>query len=157
VERWNGGTVERWNGGTVERWNGGTVERWNAVDHPTERGSSQRLSSLVFISLLLCFFSLVVFARFCAFSRVLIPNEFPADSARIGWEQIKTTNAQERAKTRECFLGANVFGVDPRPSASSALIRGSSYVFQASRGASAGNNLDRGFTRISADSRRSNE
>jgi hypothetical protein len=63
----------------------------------------------------------------------------------------KKTNPQERAKIRESLA------VDPRPSASSALIRGSSYVFQASRGASAGNNLERGFTRISADGRGSNE
>jgi hypothetical protein len=95
------------------------VERWNAVDHPTERGSSQRLSSLVFISLLLCFFSLVVFARFCAFSRVLIPNEFPADSARIGWEQIKTTtreNARKPANAvgRKSLLGL-IRGHPPHP------------------------------------------
>jgi hypothetical protein len=126
------------------------VERWNAVDHPTDQ-SRFKAKSFVSVSLV------VVLARFCAFSRVVSPTEFQPDSARIGWEQIKTTNAQERAKTRECFLGANVFGVDPRPSASSALIRGSSYVFQASRGASAGNNLERGFTRISADGRGSNE
>jgi hypothetical protein len=91
------------------------VERWNAVDHPTERGSSQRLSSLVFISLLLCFFSLVVFARFCAFLRVVIPNEFQPDSARIGLEQVKTTNPQERAKTRECFFSGLIRGHPPHP------------------------------------------
>jgi hypothetical protein len=82
---------------------------------------------LVFVSL---FLLSVVFARFRAFSRVVIPNEFQPDSARIGLEQVKTTNPQERAKTHECFF----FRVDPRPSVSSALIRVSSYVFQASLG-----------------------
>jgi hypothetical protein len=87
------------------------VERWNGVDHPTERGSSQRLWSFG-----LCFFvSLsVVFARFRAFSRVVIPTEFQPDWARIGWEHLKTTNPQERAKTRECFLGL-IRGDPPHP------------------------------------------
>jgi hypothetical protein len=106
---------------------------------------------LFFVSLV------VVFARFCAFLRVVIPTEFQLDSARIGLEQIKRTNSRERAKTRECFWARMLFGVDPRPSASSALIRGSSYVFQASLGASAGNDLERGCTRISADGRGSTE
>jgi hypothetical protein len=46
----------------------------------------------------------VVFARFRAFLRVVIPNEFQLDSARIGLEQVKTTNPRERAKTREHFF-----------------------------------------------------
>jgi hypothetical protein len=106
--------------------------------------------SLVLVSLV------VVLARFRAFLRVVIPNEFQPDWARIGLEHLKTTNPQERAKTRN-FFGSECFGVDPRPSASSALIRGSSYVFQARRGESTGNNLERGFPRISADGRGSNE
>jgi hypothetical protein len=88
------------------------VERWNGVDHPTERGSSQRLWSFG-----LCFFvSLsVVFARFRAFLRVVISNEFQPDWARIGWEQIKRTNAQERAKTRECLFLGLIRGHPPHP------------------------------------------
>jgi hypothetical protein len=76
------------------------VERWNGVDHPTERGSSQRLWSFG-----LCFFvSLsVVFARFRAFSRVVIPTEFQPDSARIGWEQIKTTTRENARKPANAF------------------------------------------------------
>jgi hypothetical protein len=112
------------------------------------------LWSLFLISLFLCLF---FFGCFRAFSRVVIPTEFHPDWARIGLEQFRGTNARERAKTRECFSGAKVFGVDPRPSASSALIRGSSCVFQPSLGASAGNELERGCTRISADGRGSNE
>jgi hypothetical protein len=99
--------VERWNGGTVERWNGGTVERWNAGDHPTERSSRQNLWSLFLLS--------VVFARFCAFLRVVIPNEFQLDSARIGLEQIKRTNSRERAKTRESFFLGLIRGHPPHP------------------------------------------
>jgi hypothetical protein len=84
--------------GGTQRWNGGTVERWNAGDHRADRGSSQSLWSLFFVSLV------VVFARFRAFLRVVIPNEFQLDSARIGLEQVKTTNPRERAKTREYFF-----------------------------------------------------
>jgi hypothetical protein len=40
---------------------------------------------------------------FRAFSRVVIPNEFHPDWARIGLEQLKTSNPQKRAKTHESF------------------------------------------------------
>jgi hypothetical protein len=57
---------------------------------------------------------MVVLARFRAFLRVIIPKEFHPDSARIGWEQFRRTNARERAKTRECFLGL-IRGDPPHP------------------------------------------
>jgi hypothetical protein len=119
------------------------VERWKAGDHPAGRGSSQRL--LVVRSLFLWSLFLRVFARFCALS-------FPLSSNPIGRESAGNKSRKQLARTRE---NPRMFSwVDPRPSASSALIRGSSYVFQASPGASAGNNLERGFSgspRILAD------
>jgi hypothetical protein len=89
-------------GGTVERWNGGTVER---LDHPTDR-SRFKSKTLFFVPLV--FVSLVVvLARFRAFSRVVIPTEFRPDWARIGWEQIKKTNARKLANAfgRQGFWG----------------------------------------------------
>jgi hypothetical protein len=75
--RWWNSLVEL-NGGTVERWNGGTPSTIRL-----SAGSSQRLRSLslVLVSLV------VVLARFRAFLRVVIPNEFQPDWARIGLEQ----------------------------------------------------------------------
>jgi hypothetical protein len=56
----------------------------------------------------------VVLARFRAFLRVVIPNAFQPDWARIGLEQIKRANPRERAKTRESFLGL-IRGHPPHP------------------------------------------
>jgi hypothetical protein len=79
------------------------VERWNGGTQATIRLSAVQGKGFVFGSLV------VVLARCRAFPRVVIPNEFQPDGARIGWERIKKTNSRERAKTRESFLG-----VDPR-------------------------------------------
>jgi hypothetical protein len=94
--------------GGTQRWNGGTVERWNACDHRADRGSSQSLWSLFFVSLV------VVFARFRAFLRVVIPNEFQLDSARIGLEQIKKTTRENARKPANIFLGL-IRGHPPHP------------------------------------------
>jgi hypothetical protein len=68
--------------------------------------------ALVFVSLVVV---LAGFARFRAFLRVVIPNAFQLDSARIGLEQIKRTNARERAKTRESFFLGLIRGHPPHP------------------------------------------
>jgi hypothetical protein len=112
--------VERWNGGTVERWNGGTVER-----RRPSRWSWFKSKALVVGSLFLWSLFLRVFARFARCHSPGVPTGFGAN--QLGTNQ--ENNSRERAKTREWFLD-----VDPRPSASSALIRGSSYVFQAGSG-----------------------
>jgi hypothetical protein len=73
-------------------------------------------------------------------------------------EQLKKTNSRERAKTRESFgFLSECFGVDPRRSAASAMIRGNSSLFQAGSGASGWNYFERGFTRMAADRRGSIE
>ena len=115
--------MERWNGGTVERWNGGTVER-----RRPSHGAQFKSKSLVFVSLFffLWLLFLRVFARFCALSFPMSSNRIRRESA---WNKSRQQTRENARKPANAFLG-----VDPRPSASSALIRGSSYVFQASSG-----------------------
>ena len=94
----------RWYGGTVVRWYGGTP---SAIPR-----SAVEVKAL----------GRWLVSRVLARSRALlfIPKEFQPDSARIGLENFGE-HSRENARKR-----ANAVGIDLRPSASSALIRGGS-------------------------------
>jgi hypothetical protein len=80
-------------GGTVERWNGGTQ-----ATIPLVVVQVKGFGRWFFVSVV------VVLARFRAFLRVVILQEFQPDSARISWEQIKKTTRENARKPANGFL-----------------------------------------------------
>ena len=107
---WNGGTVERWKaGGTVERWNGGTVNGGTQATIPLVVVQVKGFGRWFFVSVV------VVLARFRAFLRVVILQEFQPDSARISWEQIKKTTRENARKPANVFLNGLIRGHPPHP------------------------------------------